>query len=87
MIGYFILRVVHIAVTIIIESGIDGISRGGNMAGMMKLLNPLEFFSLYKGAEEISTWVEPWLRLWWEESLANMTPSDWFEQTGDKILW
>ena len=44
MMGYLILHVVHIAGKIIIESEIDGISRGDNMAGMMKLLNPIEFF-------------------------------------------
>ena len=56
------------------------------MGGMMRVLNPLQFVPLYKGAEEISTGVEPWLRLWWGESLTNITPSDWFEEKGDNLL-
>ena len=84
---YLILHVVHIVGTIIIESVIDVISRGYNMGGMMRSLNPLHFVLLYKGAEEISTGVEPWLRLWWGESLTNITPSDWFVQKGNSILW
>ena len=48
-----------------IESGIDGISRGNNLGVMMILLNPLQYIPLDQEAEEISTEVEPWLRLWW----------------------
>ena len=68
MIVYLILHVVHIAGTIIIKSGIDGTSKGviwDNMGGIMRVLNPLQFVPLYKGAEEISTGVELCLRLWW----------------------
>ena len=57
------------------------------MGRMMILLNPLQFVPLYKGADEISTGLEPWLRLWWGESLTNMTPSDWFKQKVDNLLW
>ena len=49
--GYLILHVVHIAGTIMIESVIDGIPRGGHMGGMMIGLNPLQFVPLDKGAE------------------------------------
>ena len=59
MIVHLILHVVHIVGTIMIESVIDGIPRGYNMGGMMILLNPLQFVLLYKGAEKISTGVEP----------------------------
>ena len=54
---YLILHVIHIAVTRIIESGIYGLSRRNNMGEMMRGLNPLQFVSLYQGAEEISTGV------------------------------
>ena len=84
---YLILHVVHIMGTIIIESVIDVISRGYNMEGMMRSLNPLHFVLLYKGAEEISTGVEPWLRFCWGEISKNMRPSDWFEKKGDNLLW
>ena len=45
--GYLILHVVNTVGTIIIEAGIDGISRGNNMGGMMRGLNPLKFVLLY----------------------------------------
>ena len=37
------MYVVHIAVTIMIEALIDGISRGNNTGGMMRGFNPLQF--------------------------------------------
>ena len=43
--------------TRIIEAVIDGLSRGDNMGGNMRGLNPLQFVLLYRGAEEISTGV------------------------------
>ena len=55
--GYLILRVVHIVGTIVIESVIDGISRGNNMEGIIRGLNPLKFAPLYQGGEDISTGV------------------------------
>ena len=67
--GYLILHVVHILGTIMIGSLIDAISRGNSMGGTTRVLNPLQFVPLYKGAEEISTGVEPCIRLWWVESL------------------
>ena len=42
---------------IMIESGIDGLSRRDNLGGMMRGLNPIQFVPLYQGAEEISTGV------------------------------
>ena len=53
--GYFILHAVHIVGTRMIESEIYGISRVNNMGGIMRGLNPLQFFLLYQGAEERST--------------------------------
>ena len=70
-----------------IGSLIDAISRGNSMGGTTRVLNPLQFVPLYKGAEEISTGVETWLRLLWGESLKNITSSDWLEQKGDHLLW
>ena len=49
---YLIHNVVHILGTIMIEAGIDGISRGNNLVGMMRGLNPLYFVTLYQRAEE-----------------------------------
>ena len=55
--GYVILYVVHIVGKRMIEPVINGISRGNNMGGMMIGLNPLHFFMLDQGVEEISTGV------------------------------
>ena len=55
--GYLIQHVVHIAGTIIIEAGIDGISMGNNLAGMMRVFNHLQFVPLDQRAEKGSTGV------------------------------
>ena len=55
--GYFILHVVHIVGTRMIEAVIDGLSRVNNMGGIMRGLNPLQFVLLDQGSEEISTGV------------------------------
>ena len=55
--GYFILHVVHIVGKIMIEAGIDGLSSGNNLGGMMRGLNHIQFFLLDQGSEEISTGV------------------------------
>ena len=47
--GYLIQHVVHITGTIMIESGIDGLSRTNTMRGLMIGLNPLQFVTLDKG--------------------------------------
>ena len=49
--GYFILHVIHIARTRIIEACIDGISREDNLGGMMRGLNPLQLIMLDQVAD------------------------------------
>ena len=44
--GELILHVIQIAGTRMIESGIDGISRGKNLGGIIRVLNPLQFVLL-----------------------------------------
>ena len=60
--GEFILHIVHIAGMRKIETGIDGISICNNLGGVMRGLQPLQFFPLGKGSTEISDTLEPWLR-------------------------
>ena len=43
-----IQHVVHISETIIIESGIDGLSKTNAVRGLMRGLNPLQFVPLDK---------------------------------------
>ena len=73
--GYFILRVVHIARTIIIEAVIGGLSKGDYLEVIMIVLNHLQFFMIDKGAEDISTGMKPCLRLSWVESLIRISPT------------
>ena len=40
------MNVFNIMGTRIIEAGIDGISRGNNMLGLMRGLNPIQFIPL-----------------------------------------
>ena len=48
---------VNTVVTRIIEAVVDGLSKGNNMGGIVIGLNPLQFFPLDLGVEEISTGV------------------------------
>ena len=51
--GELILHVVHIVGTRMIDPGIDGLSRGNNLGGIMRGLEPLKFLPLnirYPGA-------------------------------------
>ena len=49
MLGELILHVIRIAGTCMTNAGIDGLSRGNNLGGMMRLLNPLQFSLLDQG--------------------------------------
>ena len=44
MIGGLILHVIYIAGTQMIEAGIDGLSKGKNVGGMMRGMNPIYFY-------------------------------------------
>ena len=62
--GELILHMIQIAGTSIIEAGIDGLSRGDNLGGMKRRLNPLQFVPLYQGALIRSAKLEPLNRTW-----------------------
>ena len=55
---------IQIAGTSIIEAGIDGLSRGDNLGGMTRRLNPLQFVPLYQGALIRLAKLEPLNRPW-----------------------
>ena len=48
--GELILHVIHITCTQMIEAGIDGLSRENILRGVMRGINPLQFFPLDQGA-------------------------------------
>ena len=76
--GEMILHVVHIAGTQMIEAGIDGLSRGKNLGGMMRGMNPLQFFLLDQGAVARSGKLELWIRTWWGDNLNILSAKYWF---------
>ena len=56
---------IHIAGTRMKRAGIDGLSRGDFLEGMMKGIDPLTYISLDETAEErmeapVSAWVKTW---------------------------
>ena len=85
--GYLILHVVHIEITVIVESGFDGLFRGGYFGRMTRDLNPLQFVLLDQVSLDVLTGVDPWLRLWWVKSLTRIITSYWFEQKLYNLLW
>ena len=78
-----ILHVVHIAGTRMKDWGVDGLSRGDLLDGMMAGKDPLSFIPLNKGADErsngaVKSWVSEWWSAW-PTALTEMTPQTWFE--------
>ena len=89
--GKLILHVIHIAGTRMKEAGIDGMSRGDMLEGMMAGIDPLSFLPLGLDANEISKGkVEEWVRSWWgTQPLLTLSPEGWFEegQGSTPCLW
>jgi len=83
-----IIHVIWIAGTRMKKSGIDGLSRGDFLEGMMAGQNPLSFVPLNKDAnEQMLGHVETWIRHWWVDEagkvwngleLQKLSPEDWF---------
>ena len=83
-----IIHVVHVAGTRLKEAGIDGLSRGDFMQGIMSGKQPLEYLPLNEGADERSGGlVEKWVNSWWTSpemasgsanSIKLLSPEDWF---------
>ena len=63
-----------------IEAGIYCLSRGNNLGGMMRGLEPLQFFPLDKGDTEISDNLDPRLRSWWGDTITPLDAMGWFEE-------
>ncbi len=90
--GGFILKVYHISGRRMISSGVDGLSRGDRLEGMMAGGHPLSFVPFDEGANDRSAGgVERWIRSWWPKTagLTTLDPSGWFEDAhgpGD-CLW
>jgi hypothetical protein len=64
--GGFLLHVIHISGKRMKASGVDGLSRGDLMEGMMGGQDPLSFIPFNLGADERSNGlVSQWVRSWW----------------------
>ena len=64
--GELIFHVIQVVVTQMIEAGIDGLYRGGNLGGMVRGLNTLQFSPLYQGAVAILAKLETCIGTFWE---------------------
>ena len=90
--GDFILHVFHVAGTRMIASGIDGLSRGDKLEGVMKGTNILNFVPIHKFPFDRSDNLEDWIYSWWEEGygpLELLEPEGWFTRsmTQGNYLW
>ena len=83
MSGNFTLHVFHIAGTRMIECGIDGLSRGDKLEGVMKGEELLSFVPIHKSPLERNAQVFDWINSWWDEdrgSLKLLNPEEWFTE-------
>lgn len=63
-----ILHVIHIAGSRMKVSGVDGLSRGDFLEGIMAGMNPWDAIPLNEGANERTQGrVEEWVRAWWSD--------------------
>lgn len=79
--GDFTLHVYHVAGTRMIESGVDGLSRGDKSEGIAKGVGVLEFVPIHLNGMERSKLLLEWIHSWWPAELGPlhlMTPEDWF---------
>jgi hypothetical protein len=91
--GDFTLHVFHITGTQMIESGIDGLSRGDKLEGIGKGESVNNFVPIHLALLIRSKYIKPWMNSWWpgEEMgvLKFMTPKDWFadSMSPGNFLW
>ena len=72
---------------LLIEAGIDSLSRGDNLVGMMRAVNHLKFYLLYQVVVARSDKLESWIRAWWGENFNSQIVKDRFEHKGDNLMW
>ena len=94
-----ILHVIHIAGTRMKRAGIDGLSRGDFLEGMVAGKNPLDYIPLNEGAGARSNGkIEAWVKTWWNDAsgqpwcgqkLKVLQPNDWFDLPNNQAprLW
>ena len=76
-----ILHVINLAGTHTKRAGIDGLSRGDFLEGMMAERNPLDCIPLNEEADVRENGnVEDWVQLWWND----VSGEAWYIQTQDQ---
>ena len=90
----FDLFVYHIAGTRMIESGVDGLSRGDKGEGVSRGLPVLNYIPTHLTPFYRCSSLENWIYAWWNKDnylgqLKKLTPEDWFSDYNKKgsFLW
>ena len=88
LVGGFKLHVVHVAGTRLIETGIDGLSRGDDGSGVMAGIPLLSFVPLHLSATERQPGLVEWLRssLCADMSLRLLEPDDWANPFSTEVM-
>ncbi len=80
------IQFVHVAGTRMIQSGVDGLSRGDMYEGVMKGESMLSFVPLHKSAFEVCPALKDWIESW-AVNMGNevefLSPEDWFVRGHD----
>ena len=82
--GTLILHVIHIAGTRMIESGIDGLSRGDKTEGISRGMDILNFVPLHLSPVRRSPLVRDWVNSWIDLKVEDwkwMSTDDWYNST------
>ena len=89
--GDITAHMIHIAGTRMKGAGVDGLSRGDLLEGIMAHVDPLSFIPLNESCDERGgSVIETWIRAWWgQEELLKLAPDQWFieAQKGRDCLW
>ena len=89
--GDLILHVIHVAGTRMIESGIDGLSRGDTSAGVMQGKQMISFVPISQSALERSKNLRCWIHSWVPKSmyLHDLSTNEWHSKVFEKgnFLW
>jgi len=89
--GSLIIHLIHISGKRMIDSGVDGLSRGDITKGVMRGDDILSFVPLNLGVDERSPAVIEWVQSWWtrEHPLHHMSHNDWCDKSLDKgnYIW
>ena len=83
--GLLRLHVIHVAGTRMKAWGVDGLSRGDTMEGLMAGCDPLSFVPIGQnaltraGLRALRGWVDGWWNKWLGTQLTLLTPDLWFQ--------